>query len=175
MFGLLLGAWHGASWNFVLWGLYFGVILIIEKLFLLKVLDKLPKIVGHIYTLFLVLISWVIFAFEDLGQIGTYLSTMFGLNGANLANAEAIYYLKNYIIIIIIGIIGSIPLKNIIKKWAKNNENKTNENKTQNVVNMKKRDIVISVCASFCFIAVLLLSTASLVNNSFNPFLYFRF
>ena len=116
----------------MLWGLYFGVILIIEKLFLLKVLDKLPKIVGHIYTLFLVLISWVIFAFEDLGQIGTYLSTMFGLNGANLANAEAIYYLKNYIIIIIIGIIGSIPLKNIIKKWAKNNENKTNKSKNKN-------------------------------------------
>ena len=142
---------------------------------MLKVLDKLPKIFGHIYTILLVLVSWVIFAFEDVGQIGTYLSTMFGLNGTSFANAEAIYYLKNYIIIIIIGIIGSIPLKNIIKKWAKNNENKTNENKTQNVVNMKKRDIVISVCASFCFIAVLLLSTASLVNNSFNPFLYFRF
>ena len=73
-------------------------------------LDKLPKIVGHIYTLLLVLISWVIFAFEDLGQIGTYLSTMFGLNGASLVNAEAIYYLKNYIIIIVIGIICSIPL-----------------------------------------------------------------
>lgn len=159
----------------MLWGLYFGIILIIEKLFMLKVLDKLPKIFGHIYTILLVLVSWVIFAFEDVGQIGTYLSTMFGLNGTSFANAEAIYYLKNYIIIIIIGIIGSIPLKNIIKKWAKNNENKTNENKTQNVVNMKKRDIVISVCASFCFIAVLLLSTASLVNNSFNPFLYFRF
>ena len=142
---------------------------------MLKVLDKLPKIFAHIYTILLVLVSWVIFAFEDVGQIGTYLSTMFGLNGTSFANAEAIYYLKNYIIIIIIGIIGSIPLKNIIKKWAKNNENKTNENKTQNVVNMKKRDIVISVCASFCFIAVLLLSTASLVNNSFNPFLYFRF
>ena len=137
---------------------------------MLKVLDKLPKIFGHIYTILLVLVSWVIFVFFFLGQIGTYLSTMFGLNGTSFANAEAIYYLKNYIIIIIIGIIGSIPLKNIIKKWAKNNKNKT-----QNVVNMKKRDIVIFVCASFCFIAVLLLSTASLVNNSFNPFLYFRF
>ena len=62
---------------------------------MLKVLDKLPKIFGHIYTILLVLVSWVIFAFEDLGQIGTYLSTMFGLNGTSFANAEAIYYLKN--------------------------------------------------------------------------------
>ena len=77
---------------------------------MLKVLEKLPKIFGHIYTILLVLISWVIFAFEDLGKIGTYLGTMFGLNGASLANPEAIYYLKNYIVIIVIGIICSIPI-----------------------------------------------------------------
>lgn len=146
----------------MLWGVYFGIILIIEKLFLLKVLDKLPKIVGHIYTLLLVLISWVIFAFEDLGQIGTYLSTMFGLNGASLVNAEAIYYLKNYIIIIVIGIICSIPLL----QWWKNRNKKT---VTQ------KKEAIVSVITSLGYVAIIIISTASLVNNSFNPFLYFRF
>ena len=146
----------------MLWGVYFGIILIIEKLFLLKVLDKLPKIVGHIYTLLLVLISWVIFAFEDLGQIGIYLSTMFGLNGASLVNAEAIYYLKNYIIIIVIGIICSIPLL----QWWKNRNKKT---VTQ------KKEAIVSVITSLGYVAIVIISTASLVNNSFNPFLYFRF
>lgn len=146
----------------MLWGVYFGIILIIEKLFLLKVLDKLPKIVGHIYTLLLVLISWVIFAFEDLGQIGTYLSTMFGLNRASLVNAEAIYYLKNYIIIIVIGIICSIPLL----QWWKNRNKKT---VTQ------KKEAIVSVITSLGYVAIVIISTASLVNNSFNPFLYFRF
>ena len=146
----------------MLWGVYFGIILIIEKLFLLKLLDKLPKIVGHIYTLLLVLISWIIFAFEDLGQIGTYLSTMFGLNGASLVNAEAIYYLKNYIIIIVIGIICSIPLL----QWWKNRNKKT---VTQ------KKEAIVSVITSLGYVAIVIISTASLVNNSFNPFLYFRF
>ncbi len=155
----LTGAWHGASWNFVLWGLYFGVILIIEKIFMLKVLDKLPKIFGHIYCILLVLISWVIFAFEDLGKIGAYLSTMFGLNGVSIINPEAIYYLKNYIVIIIIGIICSIPILKYKKKLEKEN----------------KKALVVSVLSSVCYVIILILCTASLVNNSFNPFLYFRF
>ena len=145
----------------MLWGVYFGVILIIEKLFMLKVLEKLPKIFGHIYTILLVLISWVIFAFEDLGKIGTYLGTMFGLNGASLANPEAIYYLKNYIVIIVIGIICSIPIL----------KHKNTEKEEKN----SKKQIAISVFTSICYVAILILSTASLVNNSFNPFLYFRF
>lgn len=145
----------------MLWGVYFGVILIIEKLFMLKVLEKLPKIFGHIYTILLVLISWVIFAFEDLGKIGTYLGTMFGLNGASLANPEAIYYLKNYIVIIVIGIICSIP---ILKHKNTGKEEKNS-----------KKQIAISVFTSICYVAIIILSTASLVNNSFNPFLYFRF
>lgn len=161
MCGHLHGAWHGASWNFVLWGLYFGVILIIEKLFMLKVLEKLPKIFGHIYTIFLVLISWVIFAFEDLSKIGSYLGAMFNLNNLSFSNTETIYYLQNFIIIIIIGIVCSIPLVNIKKKLVKNDK--------------KKSNIVFFVLASLCYIAIVLISTASLVNNSFNPFLYFRF
>ena len=165
----LTGAWHGASWNFVLWGVYFGVILIIEKLFMLKVLEKLPVFFRHFYTIVLVLISWVIFAFEDLKQVGTYLSTMFNLNGASILNPEAIYYFKNYIVIIIIGIICSIPivqtLKNRRKTTVTNKENSSN----------KKAKALMYTFASLVYVAIILLSTASLVNNSFNPFLYFRF
>lgn len=96
-----------------------------------------------------------------MGKIGTYLGTMFGLNGASLANPEAIYYLKNYIVIILIGIICSIPtLKH--KNTEKGEKN-------------SKKQIAISVFTSICYVAILILSTASLVNNSFNPFLYFRF
>ena len=124
---------------------------------MLKVLDKLPKIFRHIYTILLVLVSWVIFAFEDLSQIGTYLGTMFGLNGASFGNSEAIYYLRNYIVIIIIGIICSIPILQHKKK--KENVEKTG----------------VSILTSICYVAIIILSTASLVNNSFNPFLYFRF
>ena len=97
----LTGAWHGASWNFILWGLYFGVILILEKMFLLKFLEKIPAIFRHIYTIFLVLISWLIFAFEDLGKIGEYFKALFNFNYSYSYNSEGIYYLKNYAIIII--------------------------------------------------------------------------
>lgn len=151
----LTGAWHGASWNFVLWGIYFGVILIIEKIFMLKILQKVPKIFSHIYAILLILIGWVIFAFEDLSQVGSYIITMFGLGGTKLINSESLYYLKNYIIIIIIGIICSAPLNKIFKS--------------------KLNSKAINVISSVCYILILILSTASLVNNSFNPFLYFRF
>lgn len=155
---------------------------------MLKILDKLPKIFRHIYTILLVLISWVIFAFEDLGQIGTYLSTMFGLNGASFENPASIYYLSNYIVIIIIGIICSIPILHH-KKKKENAEEKMIEQDIemgeikveeiekdkQKVVNIKKKQIGVSILTSICYVAIIILSTASLVNNSFNPFLYFRF
>ena len=157
---------------------------------MLKVLEKLPKIFGHIYTMLLVLISWVIFAFEDLGQIGTYLSTMFDLNGASFANPEAIYYLKNYIAIIIIGIICSIPLMSIVKKFRKTEnkiikqkgiKNEDNVKEGQMIENVeqkekkKGKEITWAIFTSIGYVAIIILSTASLVNNSFNPFLYFRF
>ena len=140
----------------MLWGVYFGVILILEKIFILKVLEKLPKVFGHIYTILLVLISWVIFAFEDLREIGIYLGTMFNLNDLYFANPETLYYLKNYIIIIIIGIICSVPFI----KFKKLKEN---------------RKSIFGIFESIVYILILIICTASLVNNSFNPFLYFRF
>lgn len=155
---LLTGAWHGASWNFILWGLYFGVILILEKMFLLKFLEKIPAIFRHIYTIFLVLISWLIFAFEDLGKIGEYFKALFNFNYSYSYNSEGIYYLKNYAIIIIIGIILSTP---IITKLLKKMET--------------KNKLLPSLITSFIYIAIFIFSTSYLVSDSFNPFLYFRF
>lgn len=157
---------------------------------MLKVLEKIPKVFSHIYAILLILVGWVIFAFEDLGKIGTYLSTMFNINGTSFANPEAIYYLKNYIVIIIIGIICSIPLMVVWKKIksAKNNkinDRKVEENeqltKQQNEETSKeseivtKKKVVTSIISSIGYVAIVILCTASLVNNSFNPFLYFRF
>ena len=154
----LTGAWHGASWNFILWGLFFGVILILEKVILLKLLKKLPTWTNYVYTAFLVLISWVIFAFEDLGKVKDYLFTMFHLNKTNIVNAEGLYYLKNYFIIIVIGLILSTP---VISKLLKKLE--------------EKQSNIRSILITGVYIGILVLSTASLVSDSYNPFLYFRF
>ena len=187
-----------------MWGLYFGIILIIEKLFLLKIIAKaeekisnleknnkaLGKILSiilsafsHIYAMFLVLIGWVIFAFEDLSKVGAYLSSMFGLNNISFVNSEAIYYLQNYFIIIIVGIICSIPLKNIaiktVEKIKKIKAEKTNDTANiATVVNSEeeiKKNKWTGVITGVLCVGILIISTASLVNNSFNPFLYFRF
>ena len=154
----LTGAWHGASWNFILWGLFFGVILILEKVILLKLLKKLPTWTNYVYTAFLVLISWVIFAFEDLGKVKDYLFTMFHLNKTNIVNAEGLYYLKNYVVIIVIGIMLSTPL---LSKFIKKVE--------------EKQSNIRSILITGVYIVILVLSTASLVSDSYNPFLYFRF
>ena len=137
--------WHGAEWNFLLWGLYFAVILIIEKNFLLKKLNS-SKIWGHVYTLFLVLIGFVIFNVTGFAEISTYFGNMFGLGGLPISSPETTYYIKSYLPCIVIGVVGSTPLmKKVFVKW----------------------DWLLPI--------LFLLVTASLVNGSFNPFLYFRF
>ena len=152
----LTGAWHGASWNFILWGIYFGIILILEKMFILKILDKTGKVISHIYAIILILIGWVIFAFEDLGKICNYLKAMFNFN--NFINTETLYYLRNYGIITIIGIICStLIVKNVLEKLNKSE---------------KKIGIVLEIVI---YMSILFLCTANLVSDSFNPFLYFRF
>ena len=142
----LTGAWHGASWNFILWGLYFGIILILEKLFLLKLLEKLPKIVRHIYSILIILVSWVIFAFEDLARVGEYIKAMF-IN-SNLWDNEALYYSQNYGFLILIGIICSIPLWKKIKEKIDSKNSKTLE-----------------FITSLGYVVIFVLSTASLVTN----------
>ncbi len=152
----LTGAWHGASWNFILWGLYFGTILILEKLFLLKLLEKLPKIIRHIYSIVIILIGWAIFAFEDLARVGEYIKAMF--TNSNLWDSEALYYLQNYGLLILIGALCSVPL------WKKLKEKIDSKNSK-----------ALEFITTLGYVAIFILSTASLVTSSFNPFLYFRF
>ena len=156
----LTGLWHGANWTFIVWGLMFGIILIIEKVYLGKILEKLPTIIQRIYVLFIVMISFIIFNATNINDAINTILGLFGLNGKPLINEFTIYYLRSYLIIIIIGIIGATPLlKNVVQRLRKNI-------KLNNILNILQ----------IIFILVLLLIvTAYLVDNSYNPFLYFRF
>ena len=155
----LTGFWHGAAWNFIIWGLYFGVILLIEKFFLKDFLNK-HKIFGHIYTLILILISFIIFNADSLPYIINFLKNMFGFGNLSFINQETMYYLRSYLIILIIAIIGSTPLfKDICNKLKQN----------------KKFTVFMDILeVLYCFI-LLIIVTAFLIDASFNPFLYFRF
>lgn len=153
---LLTGIWHGASWNFLLWGLYFGVLLIIEKFVLAKHLIKLPQSVQRLYTLVLVLISWVIFAFDSLPIGLSYLKIMFNplING--LYNSTSLYYLYTNLILISILIFASTKIPN--NSWKKINSTKD-----------------YSTLENILLIVVFILVVANLVDQTYNPFLYFRF
>ena len=156
----LTGIWHGASWNFVIWGLLFGIILIIEKLWLGKLIEKLPTIIRRIYVLFIVMISFIIFNGDSLQNIWNNIIGLFGVNNLPVSNSYTIYYLRNYIIVIIIALIGATPiLKNTIEKLKQNN----------------KIEKIINILEPILLITLLLVITAYLVDNSYNPFLYFRF
>jgi len=151
----LTGIWHGASWNYLLWGLYFGVVLIIEKGFLLKRLQRTPAAVQHLYTSFVVMISWALFAIEDVGRIGPYLAAMFGFAQGGAANAAAGYYLRSYLPMLVIACVAATPLAAGL--WKRLPE--------------KVRKLVLPVL----LLGGLVLSTAYLVDATYNPFLYFRF
>jgi alginate O-acetyltransferase complex protein AlgI len=155
----LTGFWHGAAWNFIIWGLYFGIILVIEKKFLLEFLKK-HKIISHIYTMFLVIISFVIFNANSFTEVINFMKNMFGLNNLPFINQETIYYLKSYITMIIISSIAATPLlKNICIKLKENS----------------KIDKIMNVLEILFVFTVLILVTSFLIDSSFNPFLYFRF
>ena len=154
---MLTGLWHGAAWNFVIWGLYFGILLMIEKRFLTKFLSK-NAVVAHIYTLFLVIISFVIFNAESMRGIFADIGGLFGAGGIPFISKETVYCLKDYGFLLVIGVVGATPLvKNIALKLRE---------KTENVMNVLE----------IVFLAVLLIMvTAYFVDGSFSPFLYFRF
>lgn len=155
----LTGIWHGASWNFVVWGVYFGVILIIEKWFFIKYLEKLPNIIKRIYTIFLIWISWVIFAHDSIKSGLQYVKVMFGFGQGGFYNTQTLYLVLNYGILIFILIVGATDLpKRIMGYISKNNE-------TIGVVVMKILFII----------SIFVVSVAYLVDASYNPFLYFRF
>lgn len=156
----LTGLWHGDSWNFILWGLYFALLLIIENLFLQNILSKLPALIQHIYAKFFIIISFVIFNNENIKDLWSSLYNMFNFRGLDLYNNFSTYYLKSYTVLLIVSVIGATPiLKNIIQKINKN------------VTGQK----VISTINPILNIVLLVVVTAYLIDGSFNPFLYFRF
>ena len=155
----LTGFWHGASWNFIVWGLYFAVILMIEKNFLLKGLNRF-KFLNHVYVLILVAISFVIFNATDLSAALSTMKAMFGLNGLPMVSNETMYLISNYGFILILAAVGATPLPKIM--MAKLN---------QNAMMQKVFDVIEPVLLGLCFLMI----TAYLVDGSFNPFLYFRF
>ena len=155
---ILTGLWHGADWNFVLWGLFFAVFLIMEKGFLLKPLQKLP-VLSHLYTLLLVAVSFVIFDSAGLSEAATHLGRMFGAGGIPLVTGEALYYLGSYAVTFIIAMIGATPFPTRMAKQF--SEGKVGR--------------ALSIFAPAALVLVLAVVTAYLVDGSFNPFLYFRF
>ena len=146
------GIWHGASWNYLLWGLYFYVLLVSEKLLLGKYLQKLPGWLRHVYVMVLVLISWAIFALEDLSIMGHYLAAMLGFGGLPLVNALTGYYLRNYLPILAAAAVASTPM--VITRWR----------------SMDRPGLKLTV-----LLLGLLACTAYVVAGTYNPFLYFRF
>ena len=146
------GIWHGARWNYLLWGLYFYVLLVSEKLLLGKYLQKLPGWLRHVYVMVLVLISWAIFALEDLSIMGHYLAAMLGFGGLPLVNALTGYYLRNYLPILAAAAVASTPM--VITRWRR----------------MDSPGLKLTV-----LLLGLLACTAYVVAGTYNPFLYFRF
>lgn len=152
------GLWHGASFNFIAWGIYFGVILFIEKIIFKNILNKLPSFLCHIYTLILVLIGWVIFDMNTLSSAMEYISIMFGLSNNLVVDKLSLFILSNNIFILLIGIICSTTLlPNVFKKLR---------------CSLKKSNIFIIISM---YLIIFILSISYLVGESFNPFLYFRF
>lgn len=156
---MLTGFWHGAAWNFILWGLFFAVLLMAEKLWLLKRLEG-SRHFSRIYTLFFVMISFVIFHAENLGQAFSDIAGLFGAGGIPLVSAEAIYYLRSFGIVFLAGGIGATPaFHGLLKKVS------------ENPAGAK----VLNLMEPVALALLLLVMTAYLVDGSFNPFLYFRF
>lgn len=151
----LTGLWHGASWNFVFWGVYFGVLLTIEKLFLLKVLKKLPAAISHIYTLFLVVISWIFFYFDTTDGIFSFIGRLFSLSDGWISQNASATVLAS-LPLLVIACVAATP-------FAKNLREKI------------KDKAFVPFADAVAGVASLLLSVGTLVNDSYNPFLYFRF
>ena len=154
----LTGLWHGAAWNFVAWGLYYGVLLIIEKYLLSQVLDRLPDVVRHIYSIVLVVIGWVLFFSSSFGQAADYIRVMFGAGAHGFADRESMYLLTSNLILWLILIFGSTPLVHF---------------RYEHMLRSKKWNT--TIINSVVYAALFIVCIAYLVTETYNPFLYFRF
>ena len=157
---LLTGIWHGANWTFLIWGLLFGIILIIEKIFLNKFMEKLPSFIRRIYVLFIVMILFIIFNSDNMQVALTNIKGLFGMNKEVFINDYTLHYLKSYSLILIISLFGATPLiKTLIDKLRKN----------------KYVNNIINILEPILIVVILFVVTSYLIDNSYNPFLYFRF
>lgn len=154
----LTGLWHGAAWNFVFWGIYYGILLLIEKYILGDILERLPSIVQHIYTMLIVMIGWVLFASPSLGSAVTYLGTMFGVGGNGLFDATGLYYLKSTAVLGIVAAVSSTPI--VYRCFSRL---------------LNAREKYKQVFAIVVYLLIFFICVPYLVNATYNPFLYFRF
>lgn len=154
----LTGLWHGAAWNFIFWGIYYGVLLTLEKYVLGEKLERMPKAVQHIYTMVIVMIGWVLFASPTLGDAVSYIGTMFCIGGNGFADAASIYYLKSTLILGIIAGFSCTPV--VYRQFSKL---------------LNSREQYKQIAGITVYVVLFLICIAYLVNATYNPFLYFRF
>lgn len=158
---MLTGIWHGASWNFVLWGLYYGILLLIEKFVLGKYLKKLPGVFQHIYCMFFVMLGWNLFVFDDMSAGISFAGALFGTYGAGFCSRETLYLLYNNAVLLVLLILGSTQLPARAGNWI--------------CAKLRGKETLLMIVKNVFYVGIFLLSVAWLVDASYNPFLYFRF
>ncbi len=155
--GSRTGLWHGAAWNFLLWGLYFGILLLGEKFWWGKALERAPSPLRHLYAMVIVVLGWVLFRCEGLSAVGSYLGAMFGLSGAGWG--QALYFLRQYGVFLVVGAVASLPVKDALRA----------------ALQRRKAERAIQWGSALAGLALLGLSFLQLISSTANPFIYYRF
>lgn len=158
---LLTGLWHGASWNFIIWGVYFGVLITLERLFLKNILDKIPQVLRHGYTMFFVMLGWVIFYFTNFGELKAFFAVLFDMGGAPLSSTSLSIVFMNNIFIVIGAVVFCLPLTALFKNFA--NKLETQKQKALLVLQPVYNVVLLVIC------------TAYMASQTFNAFLYTQF
>ena len=153
----LTGLWHGAAWNFLLWGLYFGVLLLGEKFWWGKALERAPSPLRHLYAMVIVVLGWVLFRCEGLSAVGSYLGAMFGLSGGGWG--QALYFLRQYGVFLAVGVVASLPVKDALRA----------------ALQRRKAERAIQWGSALAGLGLLGLSFLQLISSTANPFIYYRF